>query len=95
MKVSSIRANASAIPRIGQNANAFAPTCTPGSHASTLAGETAATGSCLNNRPVAALLSFGRAGRAGPTAAWPGARSNPRLRVAPSRDAGKFMDDAA
>lgn len=60
----------------------------------------AAAGTSLNSRPAAAFLSIradlngrtmkilGRSGRPGPSAAWPRARSKPRLRVAPVRGAG-------
>lgn len=84
---------AAAPPRLGRSPHAFARFHTPGSRRRPdFAGQPAAAGTDLNNRPAAALLfPMGRAGRSGSAAAnlVDGARSIPCLRVAPLRGAGK------
>ena len=63
-------------------------TPTPGSHGHLHKGVYPAAASPLLVG-LAAVLLFGRAGRSGSAAAWPGARSNPSRRVAPRKGAGK------
>ena len=79
-----------AAARRAQSADSFGNTGTPtpGSHSHLHKGVyPAAANPFLVG--LAAVLQFGRAGRSGTAAAWPGARSNPSRRVAPRKGAGK------
>lgn len=79
-----------AVARRAQSAHSFGNnrTPTPGSHGHLHKGVLTASVSPLLVGLTVGLL-FGRAGRSGSAAAWPGARSTPSRRVAPRKGAGK------